>query len=108
MTATDLLRRMESEGYTLVLVASGKVRVRPASQLDNATIDAIKEHKAELVSLLRWRLERDACPTCRRPLDNRRACWKCCDRLCETCGRQTGSAFIAVCLSCDMTAQIKR
>jgi hypothetical protein len=105
MTATDLLRRMESVGYTLVLVTGGKVRVRPASRLDNATIDAIKEHKAELVNLLRERLQRDACPTCRRALDERRACWKCCDRLCETCGRQTGSAFIALCLSCDMAAR---
>ena len=40
------------------------------------------------------------CPTCRRPLDAKRACWHCCDRLCSVCGQLTGSAFIESCWSC--------
>jgi len=37
---------------------------------------------------------------CKRPLDNLRRCWKCCNRLCD-CGRWTGSAFISICLLCE-------
>src|SRR5262245_54468049 len=107
MTATDLLKRMESEGYTLDLLPGAKVRVRPASRLDDSTAEDIIEHKEELVNLLRQRLKQSACPNCRRPLDAIRACWRCCDRLCEVCGRLTGSAFLSLCLSCDMAAQGK-
>jgi hypothetical protein len=42
-----------------------------------------------------------ACPACGRPLDARRACWGCCDRLCP-CGRPTGSAFIELCRVCEV------
>ena len=39
------------------------------------------------------------CPHCLRPLDGKKRCWKCCDRLCG-CGRLTGSAFIELCRLC--------
>jgi superfamily I DNA/RNA helicase len=41
------------------------------------------------------------CPTCRRQPDEKRRCWKCCDRACSRCGRQTGSAFIELCFQCS-------
>jgi hypothetical protein len=42
------------------------------------------------------------CPECGRALDRER-CWHCHWRLCEVCReRNTGSAFIACCLLCDL------
>jgi hypothetical protein len=43
------------------------------------------------------------CPECDGPLDDRRRCWKCCERLCP-CGRPTGSAFIELCVYCALAA----
>lgn len=45
-----------------------------------------------------------ACPSCKRMTFAGKACWdhKCCFRPCESCGRPTGSQFIALCLPCDM------
>lgn len=43
-----------------------------------------------------------SCPECGRALDRER-CWHCHWRLCEVCReRNTGSAFIACCLLCDL------
>jgi hypothetical protein len=41
------------------------------------------------------------CPNfnCRQPLDLKRCCWRCCDRLCP-CGKLTGSALIGLCVRC--------
>jgi hypothetical protein len=44
------------------------------------------------------------CPECHGPLTAKLVCWACCDRLCCACGRQTGSAFFAVCLACEASA----
>src|SRR5262249_47255594 len=41
------------------------------------------------------------CPDCQEPLAAKFICWTCCDRLCSTCGRPTGSAFIEVCWQCE-------
>jgi hypothetical protein len=40
------------------------------------------------------------CPNCDGALTADLTCWKCCERLCATCKRPTGSAFIDVCWSC--------
>jgi hypothetical protein len=42
------------------------------------------------------------CPNCRKPMVNRK-CWgrKCCISLCA-CGKPTESAFISVCLQCEV------
>jgi hypothetical protein len=45
------------------------------------------------------------CPSCRRPLDRKQRCWKCCDRLCADCGGRTGSAFIMYCVVCEVRLQ---
>jgi hypothetical protein len=47
-------------------------------------------------------LEPDTCPGCHGPLDNKGRCWRCCYRRCERCGKSTGSAFLALCLTCDL------
>lgn len=41
------------------------------------------------------------CPVCRKPLDSEGRCWKCFNRPCEICARDTGSAFITTCLVCE-------
>jgi hypothetical protein len=42
------------------------------------------------------------CPGCHGPLDNRGRCWRCDYRRCERCGKSTGSAFLALCILCDL------
>ncbi len=45
------------------------------------------------------------CPTCDKTLNADLACWNCCDRLCASCHKPTGSAFVAVCWSCWFRAE---
>jgi hypothetical protein len=45
------------------------------------------------------------CPLCRRPLDGKQRCWKCCDRLCADCGKPTGNAFMRYCMLCEVRLQ---
>lgn len=45
-----------------------------------------------------------ACPECHAALKADLVCWQCCDRLCQACGRPTGSAFIEVCWFCELQA----
>ncbi len=42
------------------------------------------------------------CKACRRPLDAKGRCWRCCNRPCVECGRMTGSALIARCVPCGL------
>lgn len=44
----------------------------------------------------------DVCPKCKRPTDEKRRCWHCCDRPCVGCDRATGSAFLSLCDSCGL------
>jgi len=44
------------------------------------------------------------CPECNKPLDRGR-CWRCDWRLCQ-CGRETGSAFIAICIFCGWMGRV--
>jgi hypothetical protein len=44
------------------------------------------------------------CQQCSRPMDAKRRCWRCCERLCEVCGRPTWTAFIALCRPCEVAA----
>ena len=43
----------------------------------------------------------EVCPDCRRPVDAGRRCWRCHRRPCSRCHRNTGSAFIELCILCD-------
>jgi hypothetical protein len=42
------------------------------------------------------------CPHCHQPLAPKDICWACQDRLCERCGRLTGSDLISVCWLCEV------
>jgi hypothetical protein len=68
-----------------------RARSRRADQL----LAVLAAHKAALVARLG-----SACPDCGGPLDERRRCWRCCQRLCCDCGRPTGTAFVARCFRC--------
>jgi hypothetical protein len=63
----------------------------------------IRSRRAGLIELLTGpdRLER--CPHCRWPLDAKRRCPRCFDRLCVDCGRPTVSYFIMRCITCGHT-----
>jgi hypothetical protein len=77
--------------------AGGRLKYRaPVGAVDEELKAEVLAHKGELIALILV-----ACPTCHRPTDGKRRCWHCCDRACEGCGRQTGSAFIANCWPCQ-------
>jgi hypothetical protein len=42
------------------------------------------------------------CPSCHKPLDAKARCWRCHYRTCGGCGKDTGSAFLALCITCGM------
>jgi hypothetical protein len=64
----------------------------------------LSAQKRELLAALRGRDEtpNGRCPTCQRPVDEKKRCWHCNDRACERCGRPTSSTYLALCLPCDM------
>lgn len=103
MTATELLREAKAAKVELFPKPGGKLGWRAAGAVPEGFLERLAEHKADLLALL----ERDAashgrCPKCGRPLDGKRRCWKCCDRVCSGCGRLSGSAFIEQCCACGM------
>jgi hypothetical protein len=99
MSAVALLQELSALGFSLT-DESGGIAVSPASQLSPDQRQAIRDHKAELLQLLTANRPQK-CPRCHGPLTKRRACWKCCERLCH-CGRPTGSAFIELCRPCEV------
>jgi len=42
------------------------------------------------------------CLECGGDVDASGCCWHCCNRLCLTCDRLTGSAFFAQCIPCEL------
>src|SRR4051812_13204987 len=99
-----LLERCRAAGVTLT--AEGEtIRFRAPPGALTADLRAmLSVHKAELLGLLRGpdTTVEPHCPSCRRSVDAKRRCWHCHDRACEQCGRPTSSAFLALCLLCDM------
>jgi hypothetical protein len=95
MKPAELVADLARRGFALARAGDG-IRVCPASALTDDLRQVIRDNKAALLALLRR-----ACPTCRRPLDERQRCWPCRDRLCERCGRLTGTPFISLCLACE-------
>jgi hypothetical protein len=97
-TAVDLLARCRALGVELGAVSGGtalswEAAVDPPADL----LAALTANKAELLALVRG--PHGNCDQCGRPLDAKRRCWRCHDRLCA-CGRPTGSAFIELCCIC--------
>ncbi len=96
MTAVDVARLCRHRGIELT-AAGGRLRYRaPAGAVDAEVLSMLSAHKAELLLLAA------PCPGCGRPLDAGR-CWWCHHRVCEACReRPTGSAYLALCLPCDL------
>lgn len=69
MGAPDLLRQLRAAGFTVVPADGGGIRVAPSASLTDAHRQAIRDHRAELLSLLA------------PPPDPDRWCWPNCDAM---------------------------
>ena len=99
MNPTDVLALCRRQAVELS-AAGGMLKFRgPAEAIDAGLKDLLRAHKPALRALLA------PCPQCGRTTDRGR-CWWCHHRPCERCRtRNTGSAFLAVCLSCEAGAE---
>lgn len=99
-----LLDRCNASGITLRAEGESLRFRAPVGALTPAIRAELASRKGELLALLRESAPGvvPRCPNCRRAADLKGRCWHCQDRACERCERQTGSAFIALCLLCDM------
>lgn len=96
MTAHEVLNELERLKI-IVQITNGKLILRPAASVPPALLEAVRAVKADLLAGL--------CSGCHATLDAHGACWRCCNRLCESCRAMwTGSAFIAVCRPCEIEA----
>jgi hypothetical protein len=96
VTPIDVLALCHRREVELSAVV-GKLKFRgPAEAVDAGLKELLREHKSALLALLA------PCPQCARATDRGR-CWWCHYRLCERCHRRnTGSAFLASCLLCEV------
>jgi hypothetical protein len=127
---TDLLDRLSAAGFTVELTDSGprllpmrsNLRLPPELLAEvKANRDAVVEHlkapdRPPTLSDADFCMDcarpyipaagtdptaRSVCPSCARPVDEKRRCWHCGNRPCESgCGHMTGSAYIANCDVC--------
>lgn len=101
--AADLLAALRAGGFRL-RVEDGQLLISPAAKLS--------ENRREQIALLkRWVVELllsegVLCPSCKAQVDVRLRCWRCNYRRCA-CGRDTGSCFIGMCISCQANDQQK-
>src|SRR5262245_7701988 len=100
MSAAAVLEQARAAGVELSATPRGDIRWRCRGGLPDPLRRSLAAHKPEILELLR---PATACPTCKRPMDAKRRCWHCCDRVCEGCGRLTGTAFISLCRLCEVT-----
>ncbi|HXG08927.1 MAG TPA: hypothetical protein VNK04_03990 [Gemmataceae bacterium] len=98
-TATNLLADLRSRGIELE-TDGRRLRWRPAFLVSAPLAARIQAEAAALIQLLQAPSQLPQCPQCSWPLDSKRRCVKCFDRLCESCSRLTGSYFVALCLRC--------
>jgi hypothetical protein len=98
-TAAELVARCGALGIELGVSCGGAALVweweddPPADLLADLT-----RHKAAVLALVRG--PHGNCDRCGRPLDEKRRCWHCHDRVCVDCRGWTGSAFIQRCVTC--------
>jgi hypothetical protein len=102
--AASVLADLRSRGIELETDGT-RLRWRPAFLVTAPQAELIRSHRAGLIELLTGSDCSACCPLCRWPLDSKRRCPKCFDRLCAVCGRPTGSYFIVHCLLCENTAE---
>jgi hypothetical protein len=98
-SAAELVARCRALGIELGVGSGG------ASLLWEADADPpadlltdLAANKAAVLALVRGPFGN--CDKCGRALDDKRRCWRCCDRVCVDCGRWTGSALIQRCVPC--------
>ena len=101
MNAARVLELARAAGVELAATSTGGIRWRWSRPLPETLRCELIAHKNELVPLLRAATCHRPCPSCGMPLDEKRRCWKCCDRICSGCERTTGSAFIELCMQCE-------
>jgi hypothetical protein len=99
ITAAALLADLSSRGIELE-TDGARLRWRPAFLVTGPQAELIRAHRAGLIELLIGPDCLERCPSCGWPLDSARRCPKCFDRLCEICGRLSGSYFILRCVPC--------
>jgi hypothetical protein len=98
--AAELLARCRALGVELGTGAGGDSLLWEAHADPPADLLAdLAANKAAVLALVRG--PHGNCHQCGRALDDRRRCWRCFDRLCP-CGRLTGSAFLGLCMLCDV------
>jgi hypothetical protein len=97
----ELLAVLRAAGVRLS--ADGeRLRCRaPAGVLTPELRSRLSEHKAALLAALKNNPGL-RCPECGKPLAADR-CWNCAKYRRCACGRNTGSAFISICLPCQFT-----
>src|SRR5262245_44919591 len=86
-------------------VGAGPLKLdAPRGVLTPELLNELAERKADLIEFLAPSSPSPPgllCPGCKRShLDDRGACWRCMARPCVDCGANTGSAFVARCVSC--------
>jgi hypothetical protein len=96
--ATALLAELRGQGF-VITPKGDALRVAPATHLTPELRELIRRHKPGLLALVRGSFGN--CAECGRALDGRRRCLRCHYRVCPG-GRPTGSAFIELCLVCDL------
>lgn len=52
MTATELIRTLERQGFTLLPLPEGKLAVKPAEKLTDALREELRARKAEVLTFL--------------------------------------------------------
>jgi hypothetical protein len=105
-TPEALLADLRARGIELETDGE-RLRWRPTFLVSEPLAAKLLAHRPELVALLQTDRGRAglSCPLCGRPLDSARRCPRCFDRLCEGCGRPTGSYFIRLCVPCGHADQ---
>jgi hypothetical protein len=98
--AAELLGRCRALGVELGVGASGSLLWEAAADPPGDLLADLSRHKAEVLAMVRGPF--GDCRQCGRAFDSRRRCWRCCDRLCSSCGRPTGSAFVELCIPCGL------
>jgi hypothetical protein len=104
-TAAELLARCHALGIELGVGTGGTLFWEWEADADPPAdlLGDLAASKAAVLALVRG--PHGNCHQCGRPLDDKRRCWRCCDRLCASCGRPTGSAFIETCNPCGRAAE---
>jgi hypothetical protein len=95
MTPAELLARCRALGIVLAAGPGGALVWEADDDPPADLLEDLANNKAGVLDALRGM----TCDSCKRPLDGKGRCWRCCDRRCP-CGRQTGSALIELWFVC--------